>query len=79
MKAVAGLKAWGRQPQEETIMVNQRHTPAGRQQCEMMRDEAANDNMSTDDRRAMMDWAQVRMRYPAWREVAVAAMVQAQR
>lgn len=60
-------------------MYNQRHTPSGRQQCEMMRDEAANDNMGTADRCAMMDWAQVRMRYPAWREMAVRAMVHAQR
>lgn len=58
---------------------NQRGSPAGMQSCEMMRDEAANDNMGADVRRQMMEWAEVRMRYPMWREMAVRAMFQAQR
>lgn len=45
---------------------------------EMMRDDAANDNMSTADRKAMMAWAQERMNKPAWRQFAITAMVQAQ-
>ncbi len=61
------------------MQVNARNSAAGKQQCEMMRDEVANDNMSKADREAMMAWAQERMNQPAWRQMAVRAMWMAQR
>lgn len=57
---------------------NARSTAAGKQQCEMMRDEVANDNMGTAERAQMMAWAQDRMHQPAWRQMAVRAMWVAQ-
>lgn len=48
-----------------------------------MRDMAANDNMTTAERRqsamAMQEWARERAQQPEWRATAMAAMQQAQR
>lgn len=60
-------------------MHNARNTAAGRQVCEMMRDEAANDNIGAAARQAMMAWAHERMHQAGWRDVAVRAMFVAQR